>query len=663
MTGRARPRSRRGRPHGGVVASPPPPLCGERTPHHAKGHIGHATQTAACLAATARADHPAPGVGGCARWRSGAGRTRTNGRGRWPLHGLHGRRHHLQRHIDGCGRPTYQWFFGDGTTAFGQSVAKTYTSAGTYSVGLVVTEGGQFRASATTTATITGTSAGTVSAGGPYSGTTGTAITMFATATSITNPQFQWIFGDGTSGSGQTVTKTYTSAGTFTVQVIVTNPATGQSNTASTTATITGGTLTVNAGGPYSGTTGTAITFFGTVTGATNPQYQWTFGDGTTGVGQTVTKTYTSGGTFTVTLTVTNIGTGQTGSATTTATVSGSALDRQRRWTVLGAAGTPITFFGSAVGATGLQYQWNFGDGTTGVGQTTTKTYTTGGTYSVSLTVTNLSTGQSMSATTTATITGSTLTVSAGGPYTGTPGVPITLFGTVTGATNPQYQWTFGDGTTGSGQTVTKTYTSGGTYTVNLAVSDFTTGRTGSATAFVTISGSGTLQVSAGGPYTANVGTAITLVGNATGSFAPQYQWTFGDGTTGTGQSTTKTYTSAGTFTVTLTATDTSTGHSGSASTTVTVGGSSTATEQIALFSGCNNLALTWPNGTAPATIVAAVQPGGLQVSLWKYENATSRFRGYSSAAAQVSDLSSLNRLDAGFICVTQPATVNRPTA
>jgi PKD repeat protein len=52
-------------------------------------------------------------------------------------------------------------------------------------------------------------------------------------------------------------------------------------------------------------------------------------------------------------------------------------------------AGTPVTFDASAstdnVGI--VSYEWNFGDGTTGTGKTTTHTYTNTGPYTVTLTV------------------------------------------------------------------------------------------------------------------------------------------------------------------------------------------------------------------------------------------------------------------------------------
>jgi Bacterial Ig domain/PKD domain len=83
-----------------------------------------------------------------------------------------------------------------------------------------------------------------------------------------------------------------------------------------------------NAGGPYLGAVGTAVSVNGS--GSQNPTgtittYAWNWGDGTsaTSSSATATHTYASSGSFTVTLTVTD-NAGARASAATTATIAGT---------------------------------------------------------------------------------------------------------------------------------------------------------------------------------------------------------------------------------------------------------------------------------------------------------------------------------------------------
>jgi PKD repeat protein len=82
---------------------------------------------------------------------------------------------------------------------------------------------------------------------------------------------------------------------------------------------------TARHGGPYTGKVGIPVQFDGSastaVSGRTITSYSWTFGDGASVTGATPTHTYTTAGTYTVRLTVTD-NQGETGTATTTATIT-----------------------------------------------------------------------------------------------------------------------------------------------------------------------------------------------------------------------------------------------------------------------------------------------------------------------------------------------------
>jgi PKD repeat protein len=165
----------------------------------------------------------------------------------------------------------------------------------------------------------------TANANGPYTGSVGVAISFSSAGSSDPQAQaltYSWNFGDNTTPvTGASPTHAYTAAGAYTVSLTVTDTG-GLTGTATSKATVLAP-PTANAGGPYSGTSGTAINFSGA--GSSDPQgqtltYAWNFGDSTTGTGVNPSHTYTATGTYTVSLTVTDTS-GLTGTATTTARV------------------------------------------------------------------------------------------------------------------------------------------------------------------------------------------------------------------------------------------------------------------------------------------------------------------------------------------------------
>jgi subtilisin family serine protease len=124
--------------------------------------------------------------------------------------------------------------------------------------------------------------------------------------------------------------------------------------------------------------------------------YAWNFGDGTTGTGATVSHTFPAGGTYTVTLTVTDNG-GASGSASQQVAV-GTPPSNLPPVAAFTATCTNIFIFkycsfnasaSSDPDGTITGYAWNFGDGTTGTGATTTKLYSGTGARTVTLTVTD----------------------------------------------------------------------------------------------------------------------------------------------------------------------------------------------------------------------------------------------------------------------------------
>jgi PKD repeat protein len=234
-----------------------------------------------------------------------------------------------------------------------------------------------------------------------------------STSTNASIVSYQWDFGDGDTGSGITTQHSFEDAGTFIVTLTVTDSI-GRVNRTSQSVTVAQGpepTATIVTS-PSSPIVGQTVNFNGATSkpaaGRTIRSFEWDFGDGTSGGGPQVTHAYSTPGTYTVILTVTDDA-GRVGTSKVDVTVgSGDPTANFTNNPSAPRAGSPVTFDASsstaATGRTITAYTWSFGDGTTGTGRTVTKTYAVAGTYDVLLTVTD-NAGRTSSTTRSVTVT------------------------------------------------------------------------------------------------------------------------------------------------------------------------------------------------------------------------------------------------------------------
>jgi RHS repeat-associated protein len=237
-------------------------------------------------------------------------------------------------------------------------------------------------------------------ASGPYNGVAGQAVQFngggsFDPDGSIAG--YAWNFGDGGTGSGAAPFHTYATAGTYNVVLTVTDNL-GAQGSASTTATAATPNQppVANAGGPYSGNSGTSIQLNGSASydpDGTIATYQWTFGDGINGTGLAPAHTYSSAGTYTVTVTVTD-NRGATATASASAVITSPSNQppiANPGGPYSAVSGTPVQFNGTGSSdpdGTITQYQWNFADGTASIASPS-HSFAAPGSYLVTLTVTD----------------------------------------------------------------------------------------------------------------------------------------------------------------------------------------------------------------------------------------------------------------------------------
>jgi PKD repeat protein len=434
--------------------------------------------------------------------------------------------------------------------------------------------------------------------GGPYNGTVNMPVTFDGNGSKDADGSiktYSWDFGDGSSGNGVKTTHSYTQSGTYDLTLKVTDDA-GDSATDTTEVTIGEGNQSpvAKTSGPYSAMTNEDVQFDasdsmdadGSIT-----SYGWNFGDGMNGDGVRPTHSYSSKGTYNVTLTVTD-NDGAVDSVMTSVTINSSVTPSNKP--PLSDPGDPyfvndgeaVMFDGSGSSdpdGSIVSYAWDFGDTATSTEMNPAHTYAASGSYTVTLKVADNQglTGTAMTTVTVGSVGSQQPPVArANGPYMGSVGMIVNF--NSSGSEDPDgmiesYEWDFGDGEiiTGFSDGVSHAYAQSGSYTVTLKVTD-NDGLMDMETTTATI-GMGNLAPVAEvkGPYVGRANDEIQFYGSQSldqdGSIVT-YAWSFGDGTVESDSNATPThsYSSIGIYNVTLTVTD-NTGAVDADSTTVLV--------------------------------------------------------------------------------------------
>ena len=383
---------------------------------------------------------------------------------------------------------------------------------------------------------------------------------QFIDTTTNTPTAWIWSFGDGASSTEQNPSHTYTTAGTYTVTLTATNA--GGSDTVTRTGYIAASKTTTAPTATFvsnitSGTASLGVQFVDASTYSPTG-WAWSFGDGGTSAEQNPVHTYTTAGTYTVTLTATNVGGSDTVTRTGFITVSVSSSEPVASFVPTATTGTiplAVQFVDTSTNSP-TSWVWSFGDGGTSSEKNPSHTYTTAGTYTVTLTATN--TGGSNTVTQTGLITAYyAIPVVSFSANTTTGTAPLAIVFTDTSENLPtSWYWYFGDGGTSTTQNPTYEYTDAGTYSVSLTATNSAGSNTTTKSGSVTVTSITSPVVS----FTSDVTTGtypLTVQFSDTSSYSPtSWQWSFGDGISSTEQNPSHTYSTAGSYTVLLSATN-----------------------------------------------------------------------------------------------------------
>ena len=289
--------------------------------------------------------------------------------------------------------------------------------------------------------------------------------------------------------------------------------------------------------------------------------YEWDFGTGDLSTDADPVYTFTTGGEYTVSLTVTDGG-GLQSSTSLTITVNGAPIAVASSDINSGNEPLTVNFTGNASTDDNndiVSYEWDFGTGDMSTDVDPSYTFLTGGVYTVSLTVTDGG-GLSSTATVEINVNGAPVAIASSDVTSGN--APLTVNFTGSGSTDDNndivsYEWDFGTGDLSTDADPSYVFANPGTYTVGLTVTD------GAG-----LSSSTTIQIDVNGPPVA-IASANISSGNAplsvdfTGSGSTDdnddivsYEWDFGTGDMSTEADPTYVFNDGGVYTVSLTVTD-----------------------------------------------------------------------------------------------------------
>lgn len=292
--------------------------------------------------------------------------------------------------------------------------------------------------------------------------------------------------------------------------------------------------------------------------------YLWDFGNGDTSNTADPVYTYTQGGTFTVTLTVTDGDGYMDVSDAIEVVVNGSPVAVATADILTGIAPLEVNFTGDqSTDDEGItSFNWIFGDSGTSTESNPTRVFEIPGTYIVELIVQDEA-GLEDTASLTITVNDNMPPVAVASANLTEGDAPLEVQFTGSQSTDDiavvTYDWDFGDGSSSTEADPVHTFNIAGTYAVILTVTDGS-GQEDTETIEITVNpapgapvanatsdigeGNAPLEVSFNSDQSTDDGTIVS------------FEWDFGDGGTSTEANPVYTFNTAGTFTVTLTVTD-----------------------------------------------------------------------------------------------------------
>lgn len=200
-------------------------------------------------------------------------------------------------------------------------------------------------------------------------------LTITFTNASQNAQSYSWDFGDGKTSSEENPVHTYSKAGTWQVKLTAKNIA--KTDTYLQNITISQADVTPTAKFSYT-KNGLAVTFTNTSTNAQS--YNWEFGDGQSSTANSPLHTYSSAGTYKVTLSAYN------GSKTNSISQNVTLTEQAPKASFTYKTAHPLKVILTNTSTNATSFEWDFGDGKTSTEKNPTHKYSGIGVYKVKLT-------------------------------------------------------------------------------------------------------------------------------------------------------------------------------------------------------------------------------------------------------------------------------------
>ncbi|MFM7014861.1 MAG: PKD domain-containing protein [Bacteroidota bacterium] len=381
------------------------------------------------------------------------------------------------------------------------------------------------------------------------------------TNTSVANSQYTvyyWSFGDGTSSYAANPSHQYYTNGYVSVCLTAYDSLSNCQTSHCDSVLISGASgATCNVLISAQSNGGSSMYFYPSQATSNITTYQWWFGDGGTSSLSNPTHSYSSAGTYTVSL-VAGFANGCIDTVYTTVTIANTpSCNAQFTYTQSGGGHVNFINQSTPVGTSAtpwISYYWTFGDGSSYWGGNNSHTYTSNGTYQACVWVIDSSTGCSDSYCTNIIITSAT-GATCHAQYSASSTNGVTTFinqSTPSSGAQVSYVWSFGDNTYtttyGATPNMTHQYNTSGNYYACLTVIDSSSGCSNQYCSTVTV------QVPTGCNASFSSFDSSGYIYFIPNTAPPAtYLWNFGDNTTSTSSLPVHHYNAYGTYYVCLT--------------------------------------------------------------------------------------------------------------